>query len=165
MDERFDDWYEEKLHLIYGAMKQLKIQGQRDEFYQVGLVALWEASVRYEEGKGTFDAFAYSYILNRMKTTLSRMTTYGSRYQVTEPEYMELNAEESFGTKLIGYLAFETYLSYLSKNQQDVLTERFLYDSSLEETAKHLNISIHAVKNRTRDAIAKLRKILGQGEN
>ena len=33
MDERFDNWYEEKLYLIYGAMKQLKIQGQRDEFY------------------------------------------------------------------------------------------------------------------------------------
>lgn len=59
----FEDWDEKKVHLVYGPIKQLNIQGQRDEFYPIGLVALWEASVRYEEGKDEFDSFAYSYIL------------------------------------------------------------------------------------------------------
>lgn len=33
----FEDWDEKKVHLVYGAMKQLKTQGQRDEFYPIGL--------------------------------------------------------------------------------------------------------------------------------
>lgn len=32
-------------------------------FTQLDWVALWEVSVRYEEGKDEFDSFAYSYIL------------------------------------------------------------------------------------------------------
>ena len=52
MNQPFEFLYQEKLHLVYGAMKQLHIQGNTEEFYQIGLVALWEASLRYEEGKG-----------------------------------------------------------------------------------------------------------------
>ncbi len=49
MEKQFEHWYEEKLYLVYGAMKKLHLRGDLDEFYQIGLVALWEASLRYNE--------------------------------------------------------------------------------------------------------------------
>lgn len=160
----FEDWYEDYLPLIYGAMKYLKIQNQRDEFYQIELVALWEASVRYHEERGKFESYAYSYILNRMKTAMSRMNTYGERFTLTEDKYLNLYQASHEPSDMIADLVFETYLHYLTKNQQAVVVERYLYNHSVIETSNNLGISIDAVKNRTRDALKKLRKMIKRDE-
>lgn len=161
MEKQFEHWYEEKLYLVYGAMKKLHLRGGLDEFYQIGLVALWEASLRYNEEKGEFDHFAYSYIINRMKTSLTRMTKYQERICLTEDHFLETYEEEfSKSENIINDLIMENYLRYLTKNQQEVIRERYINDYSVEETAKQLGISVNAVKNRTRDALKKLRKIL-----
>lgn len=160
MNQPFEFWYQEKLHLVYGAMKQLHIQGNTEEFYQIGLVALWEASLRYEEGKGEFDSYVYSYILSRMKTALTRMTNYQQRICVTEDQYLDIYESGSYETKVMDELIMEAYLKYLTKNQQDVIRERYVSDLSVEETATLFGISVSAIKNRTRDAIHKLGKVL-----
>ncbi|MDB8559592.1 hypothetical protein [Turicibacter sanguinis] len=68
MSERFEEWQEEKRYLIEGAMKQLQIEEmEANEFYEIGLVALWEASIRYEKDSTDFDMIAYICIVNRMK--------------------------------------------------------------------------------------------------
>ncbi len=160
MNQPFENWYQEKLHLVYGAIRQLHIQGNIDEFYQIGLVALWEASIRYDEEKGEFDKYAYSYILNRMKTGLTRMTNYQQRVCVTEDKLLDTYGGGSYESEVMDNMMMEIYLGYLTKNQQAVIKERYINDCSLEETAKRLGISVGLVKNRTRDAINKLRKIL-----
>lgn len=164
MEKQFESWYEEKLYLVYGAMKRLRIRGNVDEFYQIGLVALWEASLRYQEDKGEFDSFAFSYIINRMKTAMTRMTNYQQRICLTEDHLLDSHEGDcSDSEKVINELIVEHYLLGLTKNQQEVIRERYINDYSIEEVAKHLGISTGAVKNRTRDAINKLRKILNGG--
>ncbi|MDB8559594.1 sigma-70 family RNA polymerase sigma factor [Turicibacter sanguinis] len=160
MEGSFECWYEEKLYLVYGAMKRLHIQGNTDEFYQIGLVALWEASLRYEEEKGEFDSFAYSYIINRMKTMLTGMTRYQERHCVTEDQLLDTYEGSSFGDQVMEELMMESYLRGVTPNQQEVVRERYVLNYSVEDVAKHLGISVNAVKNRTRDAMNKLRKSL-----
>lgn len=164
MARSFDQCYQEKLHLVFGAMKQLHIQGNTDEFYQIGLVALWEASLRFEEGKGEFDSYAYSYIINRMKTALTKMTNYQQRVCMTEDNILDTFDGGSFEDRVIDEIGFESYLITLTKNQQEIIRERYLYNQSQEEVSKKLGISVNAVKNRTRDALKKLRKII-KGDN
>lgn len=156
----FDTEYEQYLPLVYGAMKYLKIYDQKDDFYQIGLVALWEAMVRYDEKKGKFESYAYSYILNRMKTMMSRMNYYRERHQITEDKYLNMYADKPYASCILNDLVFETYLKFLTDNQQEVVVERYLYNHSVLETSNRLGISVNAVKNRTRDALNKLRKML-----
>lgn len=71
MNQPFENRYQEKLHLVYGAIRQLHIQGNIDEFYQIGLVALWEASIRYDCGKLQSDMMRKKESLTNMPTLTS----------------------------------------------------------------------------------------------
>ena len=95
-----------------------------------------------------------------MKTALTRMTNYQQRIFVTEDQYLDIYESGSYETKVMDELIMEAYLKYLTKNQQDVIRERYVNDLSVEETTTQLGISVSAVKNRTREAIHKLRKVL-----
>lgn len=157
MMEPFEDWYESKLKLIYGAMKRLKIRGNRDEFYQVGLIALWEASKRYDDTVGTFDVYAYSYILNRMKSAMTRENSYQNRYCPVDHEMLEDSRQTVIQPEVMMSLMMPCYLKCLTAKQNEVIVERYVLNHDVKTTANRLGISVDAVKNRTRDALKKMR--------
>lgn len=41
------------------------------DFYQIGCIALWEASLKFNEEKGEFKSYAYSYMVGRMIMALT----------------------------------------------------------------------------------------------
>ncbi|PGA87746.1 sigma factor [Bacillus toyonensis] len=55
--------------MIVNQIKKLGIYQDHEEYYQCGLIGLWYAYERYEEGKGSFPAYAVitvrGYILER----------------------------------------------------------------------------------------------------
>lgn len=99
-----------------------------------------------------------------MKTVMSRMNTYQERFSLTEDKYLNLYQGSHETPEVIADLVFETYLSYLTKNQQEVVIQRYWYNHSVIETAQNLGISIDVVKNRTRDALKKIRQIIKRDE-
>ncbi|MCP3761413.1 sigma-70 family RNA polymerase sigma factor [Domibacillus sp. A3M-37] len=58
--------------MIHRIMNKLHIYKNKDDFHQVGLIALWEAHTRFDETKGDFTPYAYSYIQGRLKNALTK---------------------------------------------------------------------------------------------
>ncbi|MEQ6376320.1 sigma-70 family RNA polymerase sigma factor [Bacillaceae bacterium S4-13-56] len=64
--EEFQDVVIQYEPMVYHIMNRLGIRDYEQEFYQEGLLALWEAYRTYEESKGKFNTYAYSLIRNRL---------------------------------------------------------------------------------------------------
>ncbi|MDP4171531.1 MAG: sigma factor, partial [Bacillota bacterium] len=60
--ESFEELSEQYTPMIHKIMNTLHIFKNKEEFYQLGLIALWEANERFDPQKGSFTTFAYSYI-------------------------------------------------------------------------------------------------------
>jgi len=78
-DARFEKLHQQFEPMIYHAMKELGISKNEQEFYQICCIALWEASLRFNEEKGKFKSYAYSYMIGRMKSALTEEKEAGKR--------------------------------------------------------------------------------------
>lgn len=71
----FNALVEEKDYLIKSCIKRLNIYRDVEDFYQIGLIALYKAYITYDERKDhqkNFDVYGYYIILNYMKNELTR---------------------------------------------------------------------------------------------
>lgn len=159
----YEDVKFEKLHqqfepMIYHAMKRLSIYKNEHEFYQIGCIALWEASLRFNEEKGEFKAYAYSYIIGRMKSALREETMKEERENPKEDIWIQDETTHDDFTAILWESLFEKISSILSENQRKWVKAYCLYGSTPSEIAEDEGVTVAAVKGWRRDAIAKLRK-------
>ena len=59
-------------NMIHSIIHSLHIYQNQDEFYQIGLIALWKASQKYDEQKGKFSTYAYLSIRGEMLMHLKK---------------------------------------------------------------------------------------------
>ncbi|MBB5323896.1 DNA-directed RNA polymerase [Anoxybacillus tepidamans] len=57
--EPFEQLEEMYRPMIVSIMKKLHLTKEWDEYYQIGLIALWEASEQFQPEKGSFSSFVY----------------------------------------------------------------------------------------------------------
>jgi DNA-directed RNA polymerase len=157
-DEKFEKLHEQFEPMIYHMMKKLKIYRDEKEFYQIGCIALWEASLRFNEEKGKFKSYVYSYIIGRMKEVLTKerkKQEKENRLMTVSPQ--EETSEDDF-KHLLANSNIESISSLLTSNQSKWLKAYCLKDKTPSEVAKDEGVSISAVKAWRRDAITKLKK-------
>ena len=58
--------------MIHCIIRKLSIYTNKDEFVQIGLIALWEAHRRFNPQKGLFSNYAYTYIKGSMMQELTK---------------------------------------------------------------------------------------------
>lgn len=68
----FEQIAAEYANLIHVIMHRMHIYKNKDEFYQIGLIALWEASEKFDPAKGAFSNYAYTTIKGRMLQHLKK---------------------------------------------------------------------------------------------
>ena len=157
-DEEFEKLYEQFEPMIYHMMKKLKIYRDEKEFYQIGCIALWEASLRFNEEKGEFKSYVYSYIIGRMKAVLTKerkRQEKENRLMTVSPQ--EETSEDDF-KHLLANSNIDSISSLLTSNQSKWLKAYCLKGKTPSQVAKDEGVSISAVKGWRRDAIAKLKK-------
>ncbi|OAS88205.1 MULTISPECIES: sigma-70 family RNA polymerase sigma factor [Metabacillus] len=157
-DEIFEKLHEQFEPMIYHMIKKLAIYKDEQEFYQIGCIALWEASLRFNEEKGEFKSYVYSYIMGRMKTALT------NERKKQETDHLLLfftpqkkTSEDDFKL-LLSNSNIESIASLLTSNQSKWLKAYCIKNKTPSEVAKDEGVSISAVKAWRRDAIAKLKK-------
>ena len=155
--ESFETLYETKQQLIKGALRYLKVYRNYEDYYQIGAYALYEATLNFDEAKGNFDSYAYSMIIGRIKSAITKANRYDSRTFAIEPSDFSQYEAKLTTHQTFEALHFESYTAHLTKKQADVITERFLYHHDIKTTAKNLGITEHVVKNQTREALKRLR--------
>ena len=92
--------------IIHSIIHSLHIYKDHDEFYQIGLIALWNASENFDETKGQFSTYAYSFIKGRMLNHLKKEKKQeDSDSTMSEEDWMQICYEDRLLEK-------ETLLSY-----------------------------------------------------
>ncbi|WP_449537951.1 sigma-70 family RNA polymerase sigma factor [Ferdinandcohnia sp. Marseille-Q9671] len=152
----FDKLAEQYKPMIYQVIKRLRLYGDKENFYQIGLIGLWEASTRFDPKKGVeFSTFAYSTIRGKLLDHLKKEARYENHCQPSG-EHIFINladSMEAFPTDLI-----EGYCQGLTENQVRWVQGRIIEDKSYKEIAVEHGVSVDSVKSWGRQAIKKLRE-------
>ncbi|MFT4414778.1 sigma-70 family RNA polymerase sigma factor [Fredinandcohnia humi] len=146
--------------LIYQIIKTLHLYGDRNMFYQTGLIGLWEASIRFDPSKGaTFGTFAYSTIRGKLLDHLNHERKYAELFTPSGEElFMNLVdclANEPFENEIISL-----YCENLTRNQVRWVQARIIEDKDYKEIASEYNVSVDAVKSWGKQAIKNLRSTI-----
>lgn len=151
----FDEIVRQYEPMIHHMLRTLHIYKNREEFYQIGLIALWDAWRKFDPAIGNFESIAYRYIRGRMLNELAKVTMLEER---------NVCADESFWNTAVDSSSdpFElaTLLSYskgLSPKQQSWVVYTFHFDLTVKEIAEKENVSVSAVKKWRKGALEKLR--------
>lgn len=154
--ERIAAQYEPMIHKI---MNRLRIYKNRDEFYQLGLIALWRALKRHDPEKGPFFPYAYSFVKGKMMNELTKEANQKAQYVYPKEEFWEVTAETSDlgGTELLQELL--STCGTLSANQRKWLEYTLCDQMTVREIADKEQVTLSAVKNWRQGAREKLKVI------
>lgn len=146
-------------NMIHSIIHSLHVYKNHDEFYQIGLLGLWDASKNYDEQKAQFTTYAYSFIRGRMLTFLRKEKKWEDHCLYPKESYWDsLECESSMLEK-------ETLLSHfyqLTDKQENWVLLRFYLGLSNQEIAKQEKVSLSAVKAWERLAF---KKVIGKPED
>lgn len=157
-EQKFEQLHKQYEPMIYHILKKLLIYRNKQEFYQIGCIALWEASLRFNEKRGEFKSYAYSYIVGRMKSELSNQRMLLEKSSKLERIFnQDIIAEDDF-TLLLSESFIDSISHHLSLHQSKWLKAYCLHGKTPSEIANDEGVSISAVKAWRRDAITKLKK-------
>ncbi|MEH7389778.1 MULTISPECIES: sigma-70 family RNA polymerase sigma factor [unclassified Bacillus (in: firmicutes)] len=158
--ESFEQVSSQYTLMIHKIISSLNIFTNKDEFFQIGLIGLWEAYERFDPEKGNFTGFAYAYIRGRLLTEMTRTNRNVERVAPLNEEFWEYIEDE------FNYCSMEEdiLLSYcqagnLTENQTKWVLYKFLKDLTVTEIAAIEQVSLSAVKNWRTGAKEKLRKV------
>lgn len=157
----FDEIVEQYTPMIHHSINRLRIFKNKDEFFQIGLIALWDAYKRFDHEKGEFSSYAYSFIRGRMLTELNK--------HIKREEH-NVSKDETYWDVIQGDADVEIDLRILL-NDLPELNERqrqwALYTVeeglSIREIAKRERVSESAVKKWRKAAREILKRTLQEG--
>jgi RNA polymerase sigma factor (sigma-70 family) len=156
--ESFDELVVQYQPMIRKIIKSLHIYKNQHEFYQTGLIALWEAAQVNDERKGSFSNYAYTSIKGKMLSEMTQNNQYKER-NILPPK-------EEFWDRLEGqesppFLEKETIQSYcdgLTKKEATWVIESYINELSIKEIAEREKVTISAVKQWKLGALRKLKE-------
>lgn len=131
--------------MIHKIINSLHIFRNQDEFYQNGLIALWEASNRFDPSKGSFTNYAYTYIKGSLLKQLNKEVKDQQRSIFPSEEFWE-NTGEYHLDNLLEAEILQSYCETMTPNQRKWVVYAFVQDLSVKEIAERENVSVSAVK-------------------
>lgn len=145
--------------MIHKIISSLNIFMNKDEYFQVGLIGLWEAYQKFDPEKGGFTGYAYSTIKGSIMMEMSSVNRYAERespvsddWEFMEDVYVPLLMEEDI---LLSYCQN----AKLTDNQTKWVICTFLQELTVAEIAEIEQVSLGAVKKWRAGAKEKLRNI------
>ncbi|WP_042349124.1 sigma-70 family RNA polymerase sigma factor [Bacillus massiliigorillae] len=152
----FDKLVSQHNRLIYKIIHSLKIYKEYEYYYNIGLQALWEASLKFDGKSAAFTTFAYSVIKGRILNELRLENKWEviNQLPIVEPHFFNTLQYDT-------YLEKESILHYcngLTLNQKRWVIHTFIDHETLNEIARRYSVNTCAVKSWRRDALKKLKK-------
>ncbi|GGE70580.1 sigma-70 family RNA polymerase sigma factor [Priestia taiwanensis] len=152
--------FDETVNLYQGfiknQIKRLKIDPRKfDEFYQVGMIGLWNAYRNYNPNKGTFTTCVFVHVRGSLLTALRDEHKYNKAhhfYDTTMCDFFQGKSDIVLQKEII-----EGYCQRLSPTQQKVIISKFVHNKSFEEIATEEGVPLTKVRSWYRYALEKLR--------
>ena len=156
--DRFSSLSEQFTPMIHHIIRSLSIYKNKEDFFQIGLIALWESQDKYNDAKGQFSNFAYTVIKGRLINELKRQHKYDTHIQPVEGASLDVRVPFSLDQEAHTIENIMTYTKNLTLNQKRWLILTFIEDKNQYEIASMFNVSIAAVKSWRKTTLHKLRK-------
>ncbi|QOY37119.1 sigma-70 family RNA polymerase sigma factor [Anaerobacillus isosaccharinicus] len=159
MNRSFEEVVEAFAPLVKKQIRQLHGTKHFDELYQIGLIAIWEASERFSGEKGQFPSYVKKYIRGKMLNFLNKEMKIRERtVMFEEPEAIEqIPAHEA---TIVMTIPLRPILPYLSDREKLWLVEYLEHGKGPKQIANEQNVSVNTVKAWRVDAIKKLKRHL-----
>ncbi|WP_154657293.1 RNA polymerase sigma factor [Pontibacillus marinus] len=143
--------------MIHNLINRLGIMDPHKEFFQEGVLALWEVSQTYDEKKGKRSTFTYFIIRNRL---ISLIRKKNRKQEQIEEIMVKSTNEATIGPHEFEWdpYLYQEIISKLSKNQRKWFDGFVIEDLSIKEIALREQVTVDAVKNWGRLAKRKLMK-------
>jgi RNA polymerase sigma factor (sigma-70 family) len=147
-----------KEYLVKSCIKRLNIYKDFEDFHQVGMIALYQAIINYDEAldaNKNFDVYAYYMILNSMRNEIKKT----NRYFNNEEQYLTNfygPTHYEFHNDLINMMELDSLISYLTPEERNIVEMR---ESGLKNTeiAQLLNITDEQLKFKIKMIFKKMR--------
>lgn len=161
--ESFENLVEQYEPLIHKVMRSLHIYKNKDEFYQIGLITLWEAANQFQPEKGSFTNYVYTCMKGRFLSEMTKSNRFYNRFVSGDDAIW--NVMEAPISRVP--LEMNLLLSYctssdLSDKQTKWVIYTFIHQLTVLEIAELENVSVSAVKAWRSAATKKLKKYLSE---
>lgn len=154
-DKSFEELVEKHQSMIYFHIKQLNIRQHHEEYHQIGLIALWQASKTYDGSKGAFSTYLYHCIKGRMLNEMNKQNRRHEKEELRDHHDdfgMEDPAEEIMNEQIV-----RSYADILTPMQKKWLIGYCIDRKTPTEIGESENVSPASVKSWRREAIKKIR--------
>lgn len=151
----FESCCEQFMPMVYSLIKKWHLGREREEFEQIGRIAIYEAWINYDASVGEFSSYVAGYVRGRMKDVIKRQDRWGTRHVFTEPvklaEHPDLTAEDRF--------LMEDWLEHSKLTSQEKMwvMEGLIDGYKLQEIAVRYGRSVTTIKTWRQSALQKLR--------
>lgn len=152
--ENFDEIVKQHEKMIHSIIHSLHIFKNKDEFYQIGLIALWDALQNFNPETGKFSSYAYSYIRGRMLSHLSKETKQNERISYRHELFWEYIEDEHIHHTIDDLMP---YCQNLTNQQKKWVIHSFFFNRTQKEIAAFENVSISTVKGWRKASLAKIK--------
>jgi RNA polymerase sigma factor (sigma-70 family) len=134
--------YEKMIHSI---IHSLHIYKNKDEYFQIGLIALWQASENFDLNKGSFSGYAFLMIKGKILSALHKDKLLEERQVYGKDEILDLVGDPHCVDPLEVTL-LNSYCTNLTEKEK----KWFLYTTvnrfKIKEIAEREKVSVSAVK-------------------
>jgi len=143
--ESFEQLAEQYQPMIHHIMRSLNIYKNKDEFLQLGLITLWEASQNFHSEKGKFTNYAYTCIKGKFLSAMTKSNQQEERSVYPKEEFWEFLEDSSLEQPFAEELLLP-YCEGLTPNQTMWLQYTCINGLTITEIAKKEHVSVSAVK-------------------
>ncbi|EZH65943.1 hypothetical protein DH09_14040 [Bacillaceae bacterium JMAK1] len=154
----FEEIYHQYNPLIKASVKRTQIRGFHEDLMQAGYMALWKAYETHNPEKGPFPAYAKLCVSYELLTYFKSEYTYQGHNMPTD--FQETYEERGHAKDRFTEDDFGHYLSLLSDKERIWAYEHCVNDLPPRMIAKKYRVSVSAVKDWRKRAVARLRKVL-----
>lgn len=155
--ESFEQLAKQYEPMIHKIIRSLNIYKNKEEYYHIGLVGLWEAAEAFDPAKGEFSNYAYSYIKGQILNEMNRINLREERSVYPKEEYWGTLVEQNPGNPLEMEFLLSSCQTLTEKETKWVIYTCFEL-LSVKEIAEKEQVSISAVKQWRNGAKKKLQK-------
>jgi RNA polymerase sigma factor (sigma-70 family) len=156
--KNYEQLVEEFTPMIHHMIKKLLIYKDKQEFFQIGLISIWETMSHFKEEKGKYSNYLYRHMQGRFLDELKRRTREAERNAYPSEEFWALMESP------ILYREEEDYIKdlckELSERETNWVIATFVHQMTVEEIAQNERVSPSAVKWWRKGAKEKLKRIL-----
>ncbi|NWQ41944.1 sigma-70 family RNA polymerase sigma factor [Bacillus sp. EB106-08-02-XG196] len=158
--ESFDELVVQYQPMIRKIIKSLHIYKNQHEFYQTGLIALWEAAQFFDERKGSFSNYAYTSIKGKMLSEMTQNNHYKEKHILPQQEEFWERIEGQDSPLFLEKETIQSYCEGLTKKEAAWVMKSFINQLSIKEIAESEKVTVSAVKHWKLGAIRKMKEKL-----